>query len=215
MMDEARPEPNDPNAGESADHKPTGELTPVSLLERARASDAQAWEGLVKLYRPLVLFWCHHGGLRGLDAEDVSQEVFAAVARDLKSFRRDRPGDTFRGWMRTITRNQILRHFRKNSDQAQGAGGSDAWQALQNVADPLAGCESEEQFEFSQLCRHAMEQVRVDFEEKTWQAFWLTVIEGRLPVDLTSELGMSPASIRKAKSRVLHRLKQQVGELLE
>jgi RNA polymerase sigma-70 factor (ECF subfamily) len=117
--------------------------------------------------------------------------------------------------LRTITRNQILLHFRKNAEHARAAGGADAWEHLQNVADPLVGCEPEEEFEFSQLCRRAMEQVRVDFEEKTWQAFWMTVIENRLPATLTRELGMSAASIRKAKSRVLHRLKQQVGELLE
>jgi RNA polymerase sigma-70 factor (ECF subfamily) len=60
-----------------------------------------------------------------------------------------------------------------------------------------------------------MAQVRGDFEEKTWQAFWLTVVEGRLAATLTRDLGMLPASIRQAKSRVLRRLKQEVGDLLE
>ena len=35
------------------------------------------------------------------------------------------------------------------------------------------------------------------------------------PISLTQVLGMSTASIRQAKSRVLRRLKEEVGEILE
>ncbi len=193
----------------------SGYSTPMSLLERARANDAEAWQQLVKLYRPLVLFWCKRGSLAELDAEDVAQEVLAAAAFNLSRFHRDQPGDTFRGWLRVITRNQIRGHFRDRSGQPRATGGSEALQRLQDLADPLAGCEEEEQVEFSRVCRRVMELVKVDFEEKTWLAFWLTVIEGRQPATLTLELGMSPAGIRQAKSRVLRRLKQEVGDLIE
>src|SRR5262245_8061944 len=86
--------------------------TPLSLLERARKSDAEAWGRLVELYRPLVLFWCYRGRLQVPDAEDLAQEVFTAAALGLAQFRRDRPGDTFRGWLRVITRNHLLIHLR-------------------------------------------------------------------------------------------------------
>ena len=35
-----------------------GQATSLSLLQRARANDQQAWARLTALYRPLVLFWC-------------------------------------------------------------------------------------------------------------------------------------------------------------
>ena len=60
-----------------------------------------------------------------------------------------------------------------------------------------------------------MEQVRSEFKDKTWQAFWLTVMEDRSPATLTVELGMTAAAIRQAKSRVLRRLKEECGELME
>jgi RNA polymerase sigma-70 factor (ECF subfamily) len=60
------------------------------------------------------------------------------------------------------------------------------------------------------LSLHALEQVRCQFETQTWNAFWQTAVEGRSPPDLTAELGMSPAAIRQAKSRVLRRLKQEM-----
>jgi RNA polymerase sigma-70 factor (ECF subfamily) len=207
-----------------ADQEPPGsrtvggtgtQLTPLSLLERLRANDASAWSRLVSLYAPLVQYWCDRAGLRRMDGEDVTQEVFAAAAANLEGFRRDRPGDTFRGWLRAITRNQILLYFRRTRHQAQAEGGSDAWRLLQQVADQPTETDANEATQMGQLYRRALDQVHCEFEERTWQAFWLTVIEGRTPATLTDELGMSAPSIRQAKSRVLRRLKQELGELLD
>jgi RNA polymerase sigma-70 factor (ECF subfamily) len=169
----------------------------------------------VALYRPLVLFWCGRAGLPPSDAEDVSQEVLASVAGSLDSFRSDRPGSTFRGWLRVITRNAVLAHARRNNGRPRAEGGEAAWERLQGVADPLAGTDGEETAEIDRLYRGAVGQVRVEFEERTWQAFWRTAIEGRSPASLVEELGMSVPAIRQARSRVLRRLKQEMGDLLE
>jgi RNA polymerase sigma-70 factor (ECF subfamily) len=198
-----------------ADEKQPGQLTSLSLLERARANDPQAWSRLTALYGPLVRFWCRQAGCPAADIEDVVQEVFAAVAAGLSWFHRDRAGDTFRGWLRGITRNQVLLYFRRNRGRPQAEGGSDALGRLQDVADPLAGCGEDEAQEVSQLYRHAVEQVRGEFEERTWEMFWRTVVEGISPAALAQELGMTPAAVRQAKSRVLRRLKEEMGELLD
>jgi RNA polymerase sigma-70 factor (ECF subfamily) len=185
----------------------------LSLLERVRAHNPQAWHRLVQLYRPLVLSWCLQGGVNATDAEDVAQEVFAAASAALDRFHRDRPGDTFRGWLRAITRNQILLLFRRNRGRPQAVGGSDAWQDLQAVADPFPG-PGEDALEVGQLYLRALELVRAEFEERTWQAFWLTVVEDREPAALAQELDMTPNNIRQARSRVLRRLREEVGDLL-
>jgi len=202
--------PADPD--EAAGQHPA-QVTPLSLLERVRAHNPQAWHRLVQLYRPLVLSWCHQGGVNVTDAEDVAQEVFAAAAAALDRFHRDQPGDTFRGWLRTITRNQVLLLFRRNKGRPQAVGGSEAWQDLQAVADPLPG-PGEDALEVGQLYLRALELVRSEFEERTWQAFWLTVVEDRAPAALAEELNMTPNNIRQARSRVLRRLREEVGDLL-
>jgi RNA polymerase sigma-70 factor (ECF subfamily) len=200
--------------GQSDQIERSGYETPLSLLERVRTNDADAWRRLVELYRPLVLFWCARARVDPTDAEDVAQGVLVAAAAGLDRFHHDRLGDTFRGWLRAITRNQVLLHVRRNRGRPQAVGGSDAWQNLQAVADPLAVEDVDEQAELGQLYRRAVEQVRGEFEERTWQAFWLTTIEDRLPDALVDVLGMTPAAIRQAKSRVLRRLKQEMGELI-
>jgi RNA polymerase sigma-70 factor (ECF subfamily) len=188
--------------------------TPISLLEQLRGKDPQAWTRVMQLYQPLVLFWCRRAGLQEADAEDVTQEVLAGAAASFDGFRRDRPGDTFRGWLRGITRNQVLLHLRRNLGRPVAEGGADASRRLDEIADPLGAPDAEEQMEMHRLSRRALEQVRCQFETQTWDAFWQTVVEGRAPTDLTVELGMSAAAIRQAKSRVLRRLKEEMGEFL-
>src|SRR5262249_34024756 len=100
--------PDIPGSGERPSPS-TG--TSRSLLERLQADGAAAWDRLVTLYAPLVLHWCRGGGLREQDVADVFQEVFQAVAAHVANFRRERQGDTFRGWLRTITRNKVYDHF--------------------------------------------------------------------------------------------------------
>jgi RNA polymerase sigma-70 factor (ECF subfamily) len=189
--------------------------TPLSLLEQLRANDAAAWRRCVSLYAPLVRFWCEHGGLRGPDAEDVTQEVFAAAATGLPGFRRDRPGDTFRGWLRGITRNQVLMHLRRDRGRKHADGGSAAWANLQEIADPLPEPVAGEDGEMSEVYRRALEQVRGEFPEHVWQAFWLTTVEGRAPAALAGDLDMTINHIRQAKSRVLRRLREELGELFD
>jgi RNA polymerase sigma-70 factor (ECF subfamily) len=191
--------------------------TSSSLLKRLRANEPEAWRTVVRLYTPLVYHWCARSGVRGADADDVAQEVFQAVATHLPNFRRDRPGDTFRGWLRGITKNKLLMHFRQAGRQPQASGGIEAFDKLPEIADAaLAALDEEDPVaEVSALYRRGLELVRAEFEERTWQAFWLTVIEDRPPVEVAADLGVTPAAVRKAKSRVLHRLKEEVGELIE
>lgn len=188
--------------------------TSLTLLERLRTNDGDAWRVVVQLYTPLVGHWCVRGGLRGPDIEDVTQDVFQAAATHLAAFRRDRPGDSFRGWLRGITRNRVLMHFRGGAKHPQPSGGTDALLRLQDVEGPADPEDADPAVELDGLRRRALELVRSEFEERTWQMFWLTVIESRPPVAVAADMGVSSAAVRMAKSRVLHRLKEEFGDLI-
>src|SRR5215472_5617933 len=107
--------------------------TSLTLLQRLLANEPEAWRTMVQLYTPLLCHWCARGGVRGADAEDVVQEVFRVAATSLEKFRREREGDSFRGWLRGITRNMVLLHFRRTHRQPQVTGGTDAILQLQEV----------------------------------------------------------------------------------
>jgi RNA polymerase sigma-70 factor (ECF subfamily) len=187
--------------------------TSLTLLQRLRANEAEAWTMAVRLYSPLVWYWCGRAGVHGADADDVTQEVFQAASTSLDHFRRDRPGDSFRGWLRGITRFKVLGFLSQARRQPQGAGGSDLLARFQEVPDPASV--EEEEAETSLVYRRAIELIRTEFEERTWEAFRRAVLDGRPPDEVAAALGVSPAAVRKAKSRVLLRLREALGELLE
>jgi RNA polymerase sigma-70 factor (ECF subfamily) len=194
--------------------KSSGATSP-SLLLQLKANQPEAWGRLVDLYAPLVYHWCKRAQLTPEDAADVFQEVFRSVAEHIKDFRRDRASDTFRGWMRTITRNKVHDLFRRRAGQAAAAGGTDAQLRLLAVPDPLAEEDPSDQQLLHQQLHATLEAIRGEFEVRTWQAFWLVQMEGRNTGDVGGELGMTTAAVRKARLRVLQRLRLELGELLE
>ena len=105
--------------------------------------------------------------------------------------------------------------MQKKLGKAPAEGGSAAWAQLQDIPDPLAEPPEGEEIEVGHLYRRAVDLVRSEFEQRTWQVFWLTAIEGCSPGVVAEELGISPASVRQAKSRVLRRLKREVGDLFD
>src|SRR5436190_6059952 len=166
------------------DHQPDGPAaetsTSRSLLMQLRDGQAAAWERLTALYAPLVYHWCRSMRLPEQDMADVFQQVFQAVAAHVRAFRKDRPGDTFRGWLRAITRNKVRDHFRRNPRQARAAGGTDAQIYFAQLAAPADEDEAaphDEEEEVRQLLRGALEHVRGQVQPQTWLAFWKVVVE--------------------------------------
>jgi RNA polymerase sigma-70 factor (ECF subfamily) len=190
--------------------------TSSSLLIRARAGEPAAWNRLVELYAPLVWHWCRLSGLQDEDRADVLQDVFGTVARRVETFEQ-RAAGTFRGWLRIITRHKICDLFRRRRQEPDGAGGSDAQRWLGQVAAPG---DAEEESHVDQtdrrlLVRRALDLLRPEFTEQTWQAFWRTAVEGQPAVEAALDLHMSPGAVRVAKCRVLQRLRAELGEGIE
>ena len=202
----------DPNVPPSRD----SELS-SSLLVRVRAREPMAWERLVHLYTPLVCRWCQEKRLQPADVQDVGQEVFQAVWRSIETFRRERPTDTFRGWLRAITHNKIVDFYRRRQAAETPVGGSDALTLAQEVVDsaPVDPDAEADNAEVSLLYRRAVGLIRAEFQEKTWLAFQALAVEDRSPREVAAELGMSVGAVYSAKSRVLKRLHDEFADLLD
>src|SRR5262249_19849176 len=190
--------------------------TSRSLLERVKADEAAAWERLVTLYAPRLFHWCRRWALREPDVADVLQEVFQAVVAHVASFRKEREGDSFRAWLRRITRNKVVDHFRRLGREPPGVGGSEAQARLARVPFPQPPDEDGDADETAErgLLLPALEVIRPGFEQRTWQAFWRTAIEGQLPRDVAAALSMSTGAVRVAKCRVLQRLRAELGDVM-
>jgi RNA polymerase sigma-70 factor (ECF subfamily) len=186
---------------------PTG--TSSTLLGRVRADEAGAWDRLVALYAPLLHHWCRRWKLQEEDLADVFQEVFKTLVVHIGAFRRQREGDTFRGWLYTITRNKVLDHVRRR--------GHEAGAPLAEVPAPEAPppADPEEAEATRRLFLRGLDLIRPEFEERTWKAFWRTAVDGLAPREVAVELGMSSGAVRVAKCRVVQRLREELGDAEE
>ena len=162
--------------------------TSTSLLARSRALEPDAWVRLLQLYGPLVYSWSRQGDLQPADAADVVQEVFRAVYRALPNFQHGQSGDSFRGWLRVIAQNKLRDHFRRHGRSPQPLQSDDAFQP----PDPQSGDQSNTPAaEHIQLVRRALALIRTEFAESTWQAFWLTAVEGQPAADAANKLAIT------------------------
>lgn len=198
---------NEHDRAGSFDH--SQQATSLSLLLGARAQDAQAWERLVRIYTPLVEYWCRQAGLNPADMQDVTQETFTAVVRGLPTFERDGHGQSFRGWLRTIVRHRLIDRYRAAEQRPAAEGGTEHHRQLAQVYDPASlAVDTDEPLETGLVFRAAVDIIRGEFEAVTAEAFWLTTVESQSPADVAARLGITTNAVYKAKSRVLRRLRE-------
>ena len=191
------------------------EPTSMSLLERARREDQQAWRQIVHLYGPLVLRWCRRAGLTDDDASDVFQETFRAVSTNLHRFSPSKSNGSFRSWLKTIARTKVADYYRRRSKVPIAQGGTGAQVQLAEMAEVLPDDEPETENENTFVVRRAMELVRPEFDERNWKAFWQVAVEGRTAVEVAAEFNVSPQVIRPANYRIRRRLRRVLHGLGE
>ena len=201
---------------------PNSPSTSNSLLLRACGGEAIAWQRVVQIYGPLVYSWARKTGLQPQDAADVTQDTFLAISTRLAQFRSDRPGATFRGWLRTIARNKSADLVRERVGKATVRGGTVnlmALEALRDVSNSEKDCSSvsdsleADKQDKQAIVRRIMSILRVSFETNTWQAFWRIEVDGCTPDEVATELGMSRWAVYKARARVLQRLRDELTGL--
>jgi hypothetical protein len=105
-----------------------------------------------------------------------------------------------------VTLNKIRDHARRAKGEVAGTGRS----SVQEILEQQPASQDVEEFDreyFQRLLEWAAEKVRGRFKEKTFAAFWLTVVEQQ-PVDAVAErLGMPKAAVLLAKCRLLKRVR--------
>ncbi len=179
---------------------------------RVKTHDREAWDRLVDVWAPVIYGWCRRSGLQPSDTQDIAQEVFLQVSLKIDQFERK----TFRGWLWTITSHKIADHFRKSLKEPRSPGGTEAVRWMASLA--ASGSTSDEEpfaAESSRLIIHgALEAIRGDFKETTFQAFVRTAIEKQSSAEVAKDLGVSKATVRQMKCRVLKRLREELEGMI-
>ena len=191
--------------------------TSLSLLDRLRDdADSDDWNRLVAIYRPLLDGWLARYQVQDADRDDLCQEVFEVVLRELPKFRHnERPG-AFRNWLRTVLVHRLRNFWRGRKYRPLATGGSDIQRQLDELADSGSGLSGlwDRQHD-EHVVRRLMDTVRSRVEATTWKAFRRQMVDGLTAAQVAGELDISVDSAYAAKSRLLQMLRQEAGGLID
>ena len=187
--------------------------TRVTLLARLRQdpTDEAAWGAFVERYGRHIYRWCRQWKLQNADAEDVTQEILAKLARKLRDFHYD-PARSFRGWLKTVA-HHAWRDF-ADSRRGRTADGDgrvpELLQTLEAREDLVQ--KLEEAFDH-ELLDAAKLRVRLRVAPHTWEAFRLVALEGMPAAEVATTVRMQVAMVYVAKSKVQKMLQEEIGKL--
>jgi RNA polymerase sigma-70 factor (ECF subfamily) len=187
--------------------------TRVSLLIRLRdRGNREAWQEFVEIYRPVIWRLAVLKGLQDSDAHDLIQQVLMSVARSIDHWEPDPARARFRTWLNRVAENAILNALNRRRPD-QGSGDSDVQAILESRSsdnDPETGLLRLEYRR--EVFRWAARQIRREFQDPTWQAFWLSAVDGWEVERVAKYLGKNSGSIYAARSRVMRRLQEKIAE---
>jgi RNA polymerase sigma-70 factor (ECF subfamily) len=189
--------------------------TRYSLLVRLEdRQDERAWGEFVRIYEPVILRLAQARGFQAADAADITQEVFGNVAAAIERWNRKTDRGPFRAWLFTIARNLMINALAKRRRQPAFAGDPEAQAALENQAATVVddGDLIDREYE-REVFHFAADEVKGEFRDRSWQAFWRTAVMGETIGIVAAELGMTVGAIYIARSRVMTRLKQRIEEV--
>jgi RNA polymerase sigma-70 factor (ECF subfamily) len=189
--------------------------TRQSLLVRLKnPRDEHAWAEFVEIYAPLIDRLARARGLQAADAADLTQEVFRAVAGAIDRYDPEPTRGSFRSWLFRIARNLIINLLAARRIRPLATGDSDIQEMLERVPAPDGAETALFEAEYRRrVFLWAADQIQGEFRRATWQAFWLTAVEGREAKDAARVAGISIGAVYIARSRVMARLRAIIEQV--
>ena len=180
-----------------------------SLIVRLKSGQNEiAWRDFVSNYEGFLSQIARRQGVPERHVADVTQQILMAIVRSIEGWKDDGNVASFRRWLSTVSRNAVIRFMTQDRRQPGGVGGSDLVALLLKVAEKPD--EVHIQRYQHELIVWAAEQVRKEFLETSWLAFWATVIEQRSVDQVAKDLNISTGSIYMSRSRIMAKIRKIV-----
>ena len=192
----------------------------AELALRCLAGDAYAWEQLAKSQHRRIYGICYRFTGSQSDAEDLAQEAFLKMYRNLASF--DPAKGSFTTWLTTLTRNLLVDNYRRSrleraSDSLDEGyeGEEDGPTKAERLAD---GGKSQEQhiagLELRTQIQEALKQVSPDLRE----AVILRDLEDMDYKEIAEILGVPQGTVKsrisRGRSELARLLKRIEGQVM-
>ncbi len=161
-------------------------------------------------YWRLVYSAALRSGLTEMESQEVVQETFICVAKNIHQFRRDRSRGSFKGWLRNLTRWRIADQMRKRT---RGATDESAVSAGEVVGLDSGADDGDAEWDLEwkeSLLKSAIERVKGRVKAEHFQIFDLYALRGWPVRKVAQVLSVSVPSVYLAKHRVTGMIKREV-----
>ena len=187
--------------------------TTVNLLEglRTQPANAEVWQEFVRRYRPWIYASCLAWNLQPADADDVTQVVLARLIEKMRHFRYD-PAQSFRGWLKVVTRRTMLNYLAKRRREP-GTGGLAGELMLESVEARESVVQAAEEAYDRELLDEALRCVRQRVPKQQWEAFRLTALESVASAEVSRRLRMRVNTVYSSKSKVQKQVRVELERL--
>jgi RNA polymerase sigma-70 factor (ECF subfamily) len=171
------------------------------LVKKAQAGDQDAFARLYAHFMPLVHRRVWHL-VPNQDVDDVTQDVFIAVIRSLKSFRGE---SKFSTWLRTLTNRQVANFYRnRERKQAEIIDAVDLTEEEHAPADPNVNLRRYEDF-------IALRSALLNLPDHYQEILLLRFVEHLAFKEIAIEIDKTLDATKSLFRRALAALQEEVG----
>jgi RNA polymerase sigma-70 factor (ECF subfamily) len=185
----------------------TAAVFPPDLLlaRRAVAGQPEAWDEILRLYAEKIYnLALHFTGCR-TEADDVTQEIFLRLYRNLRLYRGDVP---LGAWALRLSRNVCIDHYRRSRREGRWSLVSEEILAvLPAEDDPLAEASHREQLA-------TVYRALGDMNEDTALVIVLRDLQGLTLEEVAEQLGLPMGTVKSRLHRGRIELAERVAALL-
>ena len=196
--------------------------TRKSLIERLEKWDDRAsWDEFYRTYATFVFRVACKAGLNEMEANDVVQETFIRVAKNLQAGKFDRNKGSFKSWLMNQCRWRIIDQFRARSKDLAASqpmrndDGERRTDIIENFADPK-GDQLERMWNQewnSNLTELALRSVKSKVSPLQYQIFHCYVVKEWGVDKVKEELGVTATQVYLAKHRVGRIMRKEIERL--
>lgn len=186
-------------------HLPESSQTSLTLIQRLKNREEEAWSYFESFYGPIILRFAISRGLTSDQAEEVRSACYEAVVKQIGALEYDREKGRFRNWLLTIA-------ARRASDLKRQKSGVQAdTQTLDAIETQDEDIEAvwEKQWQ-QQILLEAYRRVELRMNSSSQAIFQKLVREAQPVKAIADEFGISENQIYKTKQRSLQMLREEV-----
>lgn len=187
------------------------ESTRSSVLRAvADTENKAAWNRFFDLYAGFVYSVARSRGLNDADADDVVQNVFADLARNLPTFRYDRAKGRFRSYLAGLVNWRVVDKMKSAKREADLKASY-----KEEVESAVKGDAAFEEREWQAAAmEEALRRMKPDVRPEHYAAFVASAVEGQDTEAVMKLYGLSRDNLYQIRTRLTEKLRETVAAVL-